>query len=88
LFNGSFAVKFHNRTIELRVSVCPTVFGEKLVLRILDKGTSELNIDKLGFEPRQKKDFLEASNFPHGLFLQEQLHYQLQKQLLQNLKLQ
>jgi len=65
--DGSFAVKFHNRTIELRVSVCPTVFGEKLVLRILDKGTSELNIDKLGFEPRQKKDFLEASNFPHGL---------------------
>lgn len=65
--DGSFAVKFHNRTIELRVSVCPTVFGEKLVLRILDKGTGELNIDKLGFEPRQKKDFLEACAMPHGL---------------------
>ena len=65
--DGSFAVKFHNRTIELRVSVCPTVFGEKLVLRILDKGTGELNIDKLGFEPRQKRDFLEACAMPHGL---------------------
>ena len=65
--DGSFAVKFHNRTIELRVSVCPTVFGEKLVLRILDKGTGDLNIDKLGFEPRQKRDFLEACAMPHGL---------------------
>ena len=65
--DGSFAVKFHNRTIELRVSVCPTVFGEKLVLRILDKGAGELNIDKLGFEPRQKRDFLEACAMPHGL---------------------
>lgn len=65
--DGSFAVRFHNRTIEFRVSVCPTVFGEKLVLRILDKGTGELNVDKLGFEPRQKKDFLEACAMPHGL---------------------
>jgi len=65
--DGSFAVKFHNRVIELRVSVCPTVFGEKLVIRILDKGTGELNIDKLGFEPKQKKDFLDAANLPHGL---------------------
>lgn len=65
--DGSFATRFHNRTIEFRVSVCPTVFGEKLVLRVLDKGTGELNVDKLGFEPRQKKDFLEACNMPHGL---------------------
>jgi type IV pilus assembly protein PilB len=65
--DGSFAVKFHNRIIELRVSVCPTVFGEKLVLRILDKGYGDLNIDKLGFEPKQKKDFLEAAALPHGL---------------------
>lgn len=65
--DGSFAVKYHNRTVEFRVSVCPTVFGEKLVIRILDKGTSDLNVDKLGFEPRQKKDFLEAAAMPHGL---------------------
>ncbi len=65
--DGSFAVKFQNRTVEFRVSVCPTVFGEKLVIRILDKGSSDLNIDKLGFEPKQKKDFLEAAALPHGL---------------------
>ena len=65
--DGSFAVKYQNRTVEFRVSVCPTVFGEKLVIRILDKGTSELNIDKLGFEPRQKNDFLTAAALPHGL---------------------
>ena len=65
--DGSFAVKFQNRTVEFRVSVCPTVFGEKLVIRVLDKGSGDLNIDKLGFEPRQKKDFLDAAALPHGL---------------------
>ncbi len=65
--DGSFAIKYQNRTIEVRVSVCPAVFGEKLVLRILDKGTSALTVDKLGFEPRQRADFLAAANMPHGL---------------------
>ena len=65
--DGSFTIRFQNRSIEVRVSVCPTVYGEKLVLRILDKGSGELNIDKLGFEPAQKKAFLEAANLPHGL---------------------
>lgn len=65
--DGSFAVKYHNRTVEFRVSVCPTVFGEKLVIRILDKGTGTLTVDSLGFEPMQKKDFLEAAAMPHGL---------------------
>lgn len=65
--DGSFTIRYQNRSIEVRVSVCPTVYGEKLVLRILDKGTSEMNVDKLGFEPAQKKAFLEAANLPHGL---------------------
>ena len=65
--DGSFTIRYQNRSIEVRVSVCPAVFGEKLVLRILDKGTGEMNIDKLGFEPEQKKAFLEAANLPHGL---------------------
>lgn len=65
--DGSFTIRFQNRSIEVRVSVCPAVFGEKLVLRILDKGTGEMNIDRLGFEPDQKKAFLEAANLPHGL---------------------
>ncbi len=65
--DGSFTIHYQNRSIEVRVSVCPAVYGEKLVLRILDKGTGEMNIDKLGFEPDQKKAFLEAANLPHGL---------------------
>ncbi|MDD4004388.1 MAG: ATPase, T2SS/T4P/T4SS family [Elusimicrobiaceae bacterium] len=65
--DGNFAIKYQNRTIEVRVSVCPTVFGEKLVLRVLDKGSVELNIEKLGFEPRQREDFLKAAAYPHGL---------------------
>ena len=67
LQDGSFTIRYQNRSIEVRVSVCPAVYGEKLVLRILDKGTGEMNIDKLGFEPDQKKAFLEAANLPHGL---------------------
>ena len=65
--DGSFTIRYQNRSIEVRVSVCPAVYGEKLVLRILDKGTGEMNIDRLGFEPEQKRAFLEAANLPHGL---------------------
>jgi len=65
--DGSFTIHYQNRSIEVRVSVCPAVFGEKLVLRILDKGTGDMNIDKLGFEPSQKAAFLEAAQLPHGL---------------------
>ncbi len=65
--DGSFTIRYQNRSIEVRVSVCPAVYGEKLVLRILDKGSNEMNIDRLGFEPEQKKAFLEAANLPHGL---------------------
>jgi len=65
--DGSFSLKVQNRNIDIRVSICPTVFGEKVVMRILDKGAVELNIDKIGFEPRQKEDFLKAAESPHGL---------------------
>ncbi|MBI3553307.1 MAG: Flp pilus assembly complex ATPase component TadA [Elusimicrobia bacterium] len=65
--DGTFSVKLQNRPIDLRVSICPTVYGEKVVMRILDKGAVELNIDKIGFEPKQKEDFLTAAALPHGL---------------------
>ena len=47
--DGSFTIRYQNRSIEVRVSVCPAVYGEKLVLRILEIGTWEMNVDKLGF---------------------------------------
>lgn len=65
--DGSFAIKYQNRAIEVRVSVCPAVYGEKLVLRILDKGSGTLTVDKLGFDPQQKEAFLAAAAMPHGL---------------------
>ncbi len=67
--DGSFTIRFQNRNIETRVSICPTVFGEKLVMRLLDKGNVEFNVDKIGFEVRQKEDFLKAATAPHGLIL-------------------
>lgn len=65
--DGSFSIRYQNRIIELRVSVCPNVYGEKLVMRLLDKGAVELNVDKLGFEPRQRVDFMKATAYPNGL---------------------
>ncbi len=65
--DGSFGIQFQNRKIEVRVSVCPAVFGETLGLRLLDKGTGESNVHKLRFEPEQKRLFMEAANLPHGL---------------------
>ena len=58
-----------NRAIDFRVNTCPTLFGEKVVMRILDPASAQLGIEKLGFEPEQQKIFLEAINKPYGLVL-------------------
>ncbi len=58
-----------NRAIDFRVNTCPTLFGEKIVLRILDPNSAKLGIDALGFEPKQKELFLEALHKPYGMFL-------------------
>ncbi len=57
------------RAIDFRVNTCPTLFGEKVVLRILDPTNAQLGIEKLGFEPEQQKLFLEAINKPYGMVL-------------------
>ncbi|WP_026223383.1 type IV-A pilus assembly ATPase PilB [Methylosarcina fibrata] len=58
-----------HRAIDFRVNTCPTLFGEKVVLRILDPSSAQLGIEKLGFEPDQQKLFLEAIFKPYGLVL-------------------
>ncbi|MGZ8903705.1 MAG: ATPase, T2SS/T4P/T4SS family, partial [Methylobacter sp.] len=58
-----------NRAIDFRVNTCPTLFGEKVVLRILDPTSAQLGIEKLGFEPEQEKLFLQAINKPYGMVL-------------------
>ena len=58
-----------NRAIDFRVSSCPTLFGEKIVMRILDPSSAMLGIDSLGYEPFQKKLYMDALARPHGMIL-------------------
>jgi type IV pilus assembly protein PilB len=58
-----------NRAIDFRVSTCPTLFGEKVVMRILDPTSAQLGIDALGYEEEQKKLFMEAIHKPYGMVL-------------------
>lgn len=57
------------KQIDFRVSTLPTLFGEKIVLRILDGSAAKLGIDKLGYEPVQQKLFLDAIHKPYGMVL-------------------
>jgi type IV pilus assembly protein PilB len=57
------------RAIDFRVSTCPTLFGEKVVMRILDPSSAMLGIDALGYETFQKEHYLNTLNRPHGMIL-------------------
>ena len=57
------------KEMDFRVSVCPTLFGEKVVMRLLDKSNQQLDMTKLGFEEQQLKDFMEAIDRPYGMVL-------------------
>jgi type IV pilus assembly protein PilB len=58
-----------NRAIDFRVSTCPTLFGEKIVMRILDPSSAMLGIDALGYEPFQKQLYMDCLARPHGMIL-------------------
>ena len=58
-----------DKRIDLRVSTVPTVYGEKMVMRILDKGAIPIELTGLGFDERQSKDLIESIQMPHGLML-------------------
>ncbi len=57
------------RAIDFRVSTCPTLFGEKIVCRILDPSSAKLGIDALGYDPEQKTAYLKALEQPQGMIL-------------------
>lgn len=57
------------RAIDFRVNTCPTLFGEKVVLRVLDPTSAQMGIDQLGYEPEQKKLYMDALNLPYGMIL-------------------
>jgi type IV pilus assembly protein PilB len=67
--DGRIKIKVLNRTIDLRVNTLPTIFGEKIVMRILDKANLNIDLEKLGFEPQSMKDFVEAISSPYGMVL-------------------
>jgi type IV pilus assembly protein PilB len=68
--DGRFKMKISSQsTVDFRVSTCPTLYGEKVVLRILDPSSTKMGIDKLGYEPTQKKLYLHALNQKQGMIL-------------------
>ncbi|MBU1006304.1 MAG: Flp pilus assembly complex ATPase component TadA [Candidatus Omnitrophica bacterium] len=67
--DGAFLVKVENKGIDLRVSTIPAIYGEKVVMRILDKSSTPLDLNELGFEPQDLENFKKAINSPNGLIL-------------------
>src|SRR5450830_1701321 len=67
--DGRIKLKMGKKVIDYRVSVLPTLFGEKVVLRILDKGNLTLDLEKFGIEPRAERELMEAVNNPYGMVL-------------------
>jgi len=67
--DGRMRVRVSGKDFDLRVSVMPTVHGEKVVLRVLDKTNLSASIDKLGLDPETFKQFKGAIDAPHGLIL-------------------
>ncbi|HHX8300229.1 TPA: type IV-A pilus assembly ATPase PilB [Vibrio diabolicus] len=68
--DGRIKLKLSQDTaIDMRVSTLPTLFGEKIVLRLLDSSSASLDIDKLGYSEQQKKLYLDALRRPQGMIL-------------------
>ena len=67
--DGRIKVKIADRTVDLRVSVLPNIFGEKVVMRILDSKSLMVDLTKLGFEEHALKQFETAINLPYGIIL-------------------
>ena len=67
--DGKFQIKFEGRQIDFRVSTLPTIFGEKVVMRVLDSSSITMGLDVLGFEPEALTAFRKAINTPYGMLL-------------------
>jgi type IV pilus assembly protein PilB len=72
--DGSFRMRLDRKTVDFRVSILPSVFGESVVIRILDRdsitmGVSALKLERLGFNPEDLKRFRRAITRPHGMVL-------------------
>lgn len=67
--DGAIALKSGEKRVDVRVSTVPTVYGEKVVLRVLDKSAIPLQLSDLGLDERQSNDLAESIHMPHGLML-------------------
>ena len=67
--DGRIKLKFGAKVIDFRVSTLPVLFGEKIVLRILDKGNLALDLTKFGFEPKSEENLMRAILNPYGMVL-------------------
>jgi type IV pilus assembly protein PilB len=67
--DGRLKLKLGSRVIDFRVSTLPCIYGEKIVLRILDKGNLTLDLQKFGFEPKAEADLMKAILNPYGMVL-------------------
>ncbi len=67
--DGRMKMKIGANVIDFRVSTLPTMFGEKIVIRILDPSSAKLGIEALGYEPIEKERLLEAISRPYGMVL-------------------
>jgi type IV pilus assembly protein PilB len=67
--DGRIKLKMGHRVIDFRVSTLPVLFGEKIVLRILDKGNLTFDLSKFGFEPKAEADLMKAILNPYGMVL-------------------
>ncbi|UCH12118.1 MAG: Flp pilus assembly complex ATPase component TadA [Candidatus Omnitrophota bacterium] len=65
--DGGFTIRVEDRAIDIRSSVIPTIFGEKAVLRILDRGVISFELEKLGFQEEDLKKFKQGITRPYGL---------------------
>jgi type IV pilus assembly protein PilB len=67
--DGRIKIRIGSKKIDLRVSTLPTIFGEKVVMRILDKSNLEIDLTKLGFQASELKKFLKSIESPYGMVL-------------------
>jgi type IV pilus assembly protein PilB len=67
--DGRIKMRMGKRVIDFRVSTLPGIFGEKIVLRILDKSNLQLDLEQFGMEPASERDFLHAIRNPYGMVL-------------------
>jgi type IV pilus assembly protein PilB len=67
--DGRFRIKLAGSEVDLRVSVLPTIHGEKIVMRVLDKGALNLNLENLGLDAEDLEKFKRAIDAPHGMML-------------------